>query len=388
MITAITGGVLRRKMIKFHCPNCKRKFGVPDNYAGRQVHCNKCGQTIIVPKPITEVTVGSAEPALVSIVEPNQPASVPITPGNTSVDPSKPGEIQLQPFQNFEQSSRPFEELRLAPQDESHEAGDTFEELQQTARQQALDTTGKLGKPRFTSPEIVLSPPWYWPFLFPLNGTGLGMIGMFIFCRFFFWLVIFVSVYMIPIVGLALAVIAAIISFIIRLYAYWYACLCVHMSAQGQTKAPDVLQHDEGGIWEMVKQILRVTAAISFCMLPAILYYRYYNRTDELFWGVLAAGWFFLPMTLLSTIMYDSLAGLNPFLIVISIIRVLFKYVLLVLELSIPFGLFGIASVYSKHFGVWFVLLSQAISLYAAFVGAAMLGRFFYRNEARLNWAV
>lgn len=211
---------------------------------------------------------------------------------------------------------------------------------------------------------------------------------MFVLSRFFLWLVIFGSVYMIPIFGIVLALIVSVISFIIRVYACWYTCFCVRMSAEGQIKAPDALQHDEGGLWEMIKQMFRVAVAIGFCVLPAILYSRHYKRTDELFWGVLAVGWFFLPMTLLSTIVYDSLAGLNPFLIVISIIRVLFKYVLLVLELSIPFGLFVIAAVYSKQLGIWFILPAQAILLYLAFVGAAMLGRFFYRNETRLNWAV
>jgi predicted Zn finger-like uncharacterized protein len=49
-------------MIKFRCPNCQTKLGVPDEYAGRRVRCNKCGQPTIVPKPIAEVPVASPLP--------------------------------------------------------------------------------------------------------------------------------------------------------------------------------------------------------------------------------------------------------------------------------------------------------------------------------------
>ena len=53
-------------MIKFRCSSCQQKLGVPDEYAGRRVKCNKCGQPAIVahpvvleevppkPKPVTE----------------------------------------------------------------------------------------------------------------------------------------------------------------------------------------------------------------------------------------------------------------------------------------------------------------------------------------------
>ena len=64
-------------MIKFRCPNCQTKLGVPDEYAGHRVRCNKCGQPTIVPKPIAEVPVVSSSPQAVktSVSEP-QPAQV------------------------------------------------------------------------------------------------------------------------------------------------------------------------------------------------------------------------------------------------------------------------------------------------------------------------
>ncbi len=39
-------------MIKFRCSHCQQKLGVPDEYAGRRVKCNKCGQPATVPHPV------------------------------------------------------------------------------------------------------------------------------------------------------------------------------------------------------------------------------------------------------------------------------------------------------------------------------------------------
>ena len=39
-------------MIKFRCSHCQQKLGVPDEYAGRRVKCNKCGQPGKVPHPV------------------------------------------------------------------------------------------------------------------------------------------------------------------------------------------------------------------------------------------------------------------------------------------------------------------------------------------------
>ncbi len=36
-------------MLKFHCPHCDQKIGLPRQYAGKQVRCARCRQTIVVP---------------------------------------------------------------------------------------------------------------------------------------------------------------------------------------------------------------------------------------------------------------------------------------------------------------------------------------------------
>jgi len=224
-------------------------------------------------------------------------------------------------------------------------------------------------------------PPWYWPFLFPLNGTGLGMIGLFILCKIILGALAFVPV---PLVGLVILILHVIVT----AYIYWYLCLCVQVTAEGQTKAPDILQDDEGDFMDLIVRMLRLLLAAFVCFAPGLIYYIWTKKADEALWNIVAAGLFFLPMVLLSTILHDSLWGLNPVLIVLSMIRTHVRYLLLVLCFCIPFGLYVVLAIYSNRWGIWLTLPAEAIALYLAYVGSAMLGRFYYRNEYRLDWGV
>lgn len=59
-------------MIKYVCPSCHQKLGVPDNYAGHRVRCNKCSVPSIVPKPVTEVVI---TPAVAPAAQPQSVAA-------------------------------------------------------------------------------------------------------------------------------------------------------------------------------------------------------------------------------------------------------------------------------------------------------------------------
>jgi hypothetical protein len=36
-------------MIKFHCPKCQQKIGVPDSQSGKRIKCPGCSQALAVP---------------------------------------------------------------------------------------------------------------------------------------------------------------------------------------------------------------------------------------------------------------------------------------------------------------------------------------------------
>ncbi len=62
-------------MIKFRCEHCKQKLGVPDEYAGRRVRCNKCSQPCTVPQPQAAVDAAIAEqPPQKTLGEPTTPS--------------------------------------------------------------------------------------------------------------------------------------------------------------------------------------------------------------------------------------------------------------------------------------------------------------------------
>lgn len=50
-------------MIEFNCPNCRKRFKVPDELAGRAAKCKACAALLRVPAA-TPVGVGATEPAV------------------------------------------------------------------------------------------------------------------------------------------------------------------------------------------------------------------------------------------------------------------------------------------------------------------------------------
>lgn len=78
-------------MIKFHCPSCNQKLGVPDDYAGRRIRCNKCNEPTMVPQPVpAESNSGGIELMKPQIyphqADENSPLS--LAPESVPVDPN------------------------------------------------------------------------------------------------------------------------------------------------------------------------------------------------------------------------------------------------------------------------------------------------------------
>lgn len=61
-------------MIKFRCGHCRQKLGVPDEYAGRRVRCNKCSQPCTVPRPKADAEAAAARQTAAKI------GAEPVTP--------------------------------------------------------------------------------------------------------------------------------------------------------------------------------------------------------------------------------------------------------------------------------------------------------------------
>jgi hypothetical protein len=94
--------------------------------------------------------------------------------------------------------------------------------------------------------------------------------------------------------------------------------------------------------------------------------------------------------------MFDSIRGLNPVLLLSSIFSTFVQYsglVLLVATIVLAVVLFthmqGTGNVWQNRASRMFLMiLFNGITLYAIFVVAHLLGRFYYKYQDKLNWEV
>jgi hypothetical protein len=280
--------------------------------------------------------------------------------------------------------------LDIPPADASHTAtvkeSDTPEAA--LARLQAMQG-GRLPGHSDEIPQRKL--PWIIDiFLYPLNRAGLSILlisvgipfAMRVVVAFFFFLM---GAFPPALILWVLAIIlrwAALAIFL--LYMNWYLCECIRDSAAGGIRAVDTTAATPG-LAEILGQMLKVIAGIAVAMAPAIIYVRHTASADALFWTLYGAGGFLMPMALLGVVMYDSLRGLNPILLIGSILRTFLYYCALV-AFCYPVCLLVATTVrHMRHqwivgFGLLFLAFYQLLIL------AHLLGRFYRRNEERLGW--
>jgi len=238
--------------------------------------------------------------------------------------------------------------------------------------------------------------PWFIDvFLYPTSRVGLGMLGLFVLVPFLLSLAVWGFALLINGLGGDLAFLIGVlakevvsgINAIVTLYMFWYVGLCIRESAEGNYRAPNSLASDSDEIWGMVEQTLLIAGTTAVCLLPGIAYYLVQNTVDGRFWLLLAGGGFFLPMALLSVVMQDGFWGLNPLRIMLSILRAFPRYLFVVPVFYAPLAIIACFVIYLGQTDNMFIsLVFRAVYVYLLIVAAHVLGRFFYRNEERLDW--
>jgi hypothetical protein len=168
------------------------------------------------------------------------------------------------------------------------------------------------------------------------------------------------------------------------LYINWYLAECIRDSAAGAIRAVDTTASTPG-FTELVGQSLTVLACGAACMGPALLYARNHNSAP-VFWVLYGVGGFLFPMALLAVTLFESLRALNPVLLLASISSTLVPYSLLAL---FSYGLYRlpplmIRNLLSDSWILGYLLLFA--TFYLALVLAHLLGRFYWKNQEKLNW--
>jgi hypothetical protein len=174
-------------------------------------------------------------------------------------------------------------------------------------------------------------------------------------------------------------------------YMFHYFAECVRDSAAGGIRAPEILGRIVGRD-EMIERYITLFACFAFFFGPVILYrgYVHFYRmqvNSAIFWSLLAYGVFFFPMGILAVVMFDSINGLNPVLLICSIASKFFQYCALIMFIFI-LGFLPVALNWIFPQSLIISYISSVVRIYLIMVVAHLLGLFYRRYQEKLNWEV
>lgn len=345
-------------IIEFNCENCDRVISVPKSHAGKQAICPKCHIQFIIPSPQFPDSEEMQEYSGDLIAR-----TTDSTHGLTLLD--VPEEYKL----------------KDEPADEADTSEKAINQQQGSEEDLEAEETESTGRSKL---------PWFIDiFLYPISIPGLMHLGIFTIIP----LVLSLIRMLLGPFKMAFAFPSLLINIAVGLYICWYITECVRDSAKGGRRAPEAFA--SSGLGEMWSQSLHIIGCYLIFLCPALFYSYFTNKTDIVFWLLLVYGAFFFPMGLLACIMFDSVYGLNPLILIGSIFSTFFQYCGLVLLISgIILGLKVIQTIQTNNNQQEIFLMIimgaifSAILLYVAFVVAHLIGRFYWRYEEKLNWEV
>ena len=266
-------------MIKFNCKSCGRKFSVPETQAGKKGKCPKCKNIVVVPEiqttsPLTEQTSSPA----------SKGGSKSSAHDLILLDVPEKEKIQDQQASIFEETAEYEQELEEESPEET-----------ESAAQRRL--------------------PWFIDiFLYPISIPCLITLGIIILIP----LLINIAAGLLGPFGFFISIPGFFINFVIGLYFLWYLAECIRDSAKGGLRAPETMANAPG-LSELLWQCFRLLVCLLLFAGPAGYYFIKTDKIDTIFWSLLGYAVFFWPMGLLSVVIFDSLRGLNPLLLIGSI---------------------------------------------------------------------
>lgn len=168
----------------------------------------------------------------------------------------------------------------------------------------------------------------------------------------------------------------------------------VQTSAQGEHRMPSWPAF-ESATWfaELLQPCLLWIGTLALCLGPgyAMLSFDILagNATSTgLGFALLAGGAAYLPMALLAVAMTDSFAGLDPRVVIPSILAIPGRYLLALLLLGGTTAVtIAVHQVLERtHLGIFGALPNGFLTLYFAVVQARVLGLIYYTSRDRFSW--
>ena len=341
-------------MSKFECPNCGQKIRVPDDQPGGSGRCPRCKSKVVIPPS------GGLE----------TPETAPKKPTlNDLLDFSTPP--QTSP------SERQTEEILTAGAQGEQPPAISADPLTEVIEESSL--------------------PWFLDALaYPISASGAVNIAVFVIVPL---IVAFVVGRLAGFLGSRLpgggaSYITGLLTlpFYIAFgcYVCYYVAHCVTDSSRGQRRASDIQIQGALSFGDLASQTILLVACVAMACWPVAIYYgwaAWIERTepaDLWYWLLGSLGIFFLPMSFLAGVIFDSFDALNPLLIIQSIWRTFVPYCGLVLFFL---AITGLAIEGVPRLPLW-PFLRSAIRIYLLLVLANSVGHFHWRNRERLDWGM
>ena len=380
-------------MIRFYCEHCAHKISVRDNDIGKKGKCSKCGKVVIVPTESTIIDFLCEYCERIISVPKSHAGKKAVCPRckNMFIIPviRAPGSDANQDYSGdlIDRTTDSTHGLTLIDVPEEYKLKEE-PPVQSSVPKQAVDRQQESEEDSEAKETESLDQrmlPWFIDiFLYPFNlGGVVHLIGL--------WLLLFLFCpLIIAFVGLGIEYIP-IVYFLAVAYTLYYFTECIRDSASGAHCAPDLRASQvKPDRWDYISQLLVVVGSIAVCFCPVAVYYVVTERSDLIYWLILACGGFFFPMVLLAVVLFDSFSALNPILIIGSIFRTLPPYCGMVLFFYAGALLF--MKIYSPVNRFWLLpivsFLIKGLELYMILVAVGLLGRFYKRFEKKLNWEV
>ena len=392
-------------MIRFCCEHCAYKISVQDNDVGKQGKCPKCGGVIVVPAESTVIDFhceNCGRGISVPKIDAGKKAICPQC-SNTFIIPAiqSPGSAATQNYSGdlIARSTDSALDPTLLDVPEQYNlkeepaGGSNVSEEDSKAEETESADRRKL--------------PWILDiFLYPISGGTLSTIGIILILKliadFATSGMLICCVCLGGTLGLAMgAILGLVLRIISYSYLYWYFTECIRDSALGGLRAPVVIA-DMPGLGDMIWHLIRIFSCYAFTLGPVTFYrgYTYFlgiEGNNVILLVLLTYGMFFFPMGILAVVMFDSVNGLKPTLLIRSIASTFFHYcglVILFYGLGILFGvLYGRivlilikSGLFSWNFLVYIIF--NMFLIYSLLISGHLLGRFFYRYEDKLYWEV
>lgn len=175
-------------------------------------------------------------------------------------------------------------------------------------------------------------------------------------------------------------------------YLFAFLQRVITTTAMGEEQMPSWPDFTE--VWQdMIQPFRLLWGLFAACFGPAILcWYFAYNGSDlaeKLLVPLIAAGFLYLPMSLLGVAMSNSLASLNPLFVLTSVCKVPGEYAVACLLLTVIIGLkWALEVALARVIPVFAIryLVSSVVLLYFLIVEMRVLGLMYLWNRRKLGW--